>query len=95
MNKSIQKRFEHFMKIKMLFLSYRKNEDEFLKAWERFKKNPKTSIITNHEDAQFFAECERFTKLIIKTRHANKELDKKWNELVSKKEELEKRDNSK
>ena len=91
MNKNSQKKLEYFLEIESLYLSFRKNEDEFLKSWERFKKNPKTSIITNYEDSKFYADCERFTKLIIKTRNANEELDKKFDELVLNKEKLEKR----
>jgi len=91
MNKSKQKRLEHFLEIELLYLSLRENEDEFIKSWKRFKKNPKTSIITNHEDAQFYADCEKFTKLIIKTRNLNEELDKKFDELVLSKEKSEKR----
>ena len=95
MNKNSQKRYEYFHEIESLYLSFKKNEDDFIKSWEKFKKNPKKSIITNHTDAQFYADCEKFTKLIIKTRVANEKLDKKFDELVLHKEKSEKRGNEK
>jgi hypothetical protein len=86
-----QNRFEYFMGIELLYLNFRKNEDEFIKIWKRFEKNPKKVIITNHEDAQFYTDCEKFVKLIIKTRQDHEELDKRWEALVLNKEKSKKR----
>ena len=95
MSKNSQKRFEYFLEVESLYLNFKKNEDEFLKSWEKFKKNPKKQTITNHADAQFYADCEKFTELIIKTRIANKKLDEKFDELVSRSEESKKGDKKK
>jgi hypothetical protein len=84
-------RCEYFFEVESLYLSFRKNENKFIESWNRFKKDPRKCIITNRADAQFYADCEKFTKLIIKTRLVNEELDKKWNKLVLDKEESEKR----
>jgi len=83
-----QERFEYFSEIESLYLTFRKNEDGFMESWMRFKKNSKKFIIMNHADAQFFADCEKFTKLIIKTRSVREELEKKWDDLVSKERKI-------
>jgi hypothetical protein len=91
LSKTRDARFEYFLQIESLYLNLRKNEDEFIESWKKFIKNPKKVIITNHTDAQFYTDCERFTKLIIKTRNAHEELDKKYDELVLRKEKSKKR----
>ena len=88
---SDSERCELFQEIESVYLNFKNNEDDFIKSWENFKNNPKTRVIANNEVAQFYADCERFTKLIIKTHQDNEELDKKWDELVSKNKKLEKR----
>ena len=66
MKETSQKRYKYFLEIESLFLNLKKNEDEFIESWKRFKHNHKTSIITNSEDIKFYDACEKFTKLIIK-----------------------------
>ena len=86
-----QRRYEYFCGLELLYLNFKSNKDDFPQSWENFKKNPKKVIITDHEDAKFYTDCEKFTKLIIKTRLAHEELDKKWDALYSRKGKLQKR----
>jgi len=86
---------EIFVALELIHLNLIKNEDEFIKSWETYKKKSEKIIISNHEDAQFYADCEKFTKLIIKTRKDHQELDEKWDQLGSSKRQLEKRDKKK
>ena len=86
---------EIFVALELIHFNLIKNEDDFIKSWDRYKKKSEKVIITNHEDAKFYADCEKFTKLIIKTRKDHDELDKKWDQLRSSKRKLEKRGNKK
>jgi hypothetical protein len=92
---SSQKRYDYFCGLELLYLNFKNNEDDFLRSWEKFKKNPTKAIITNHADAQFYADCEKFTKLIITTRIAREELEKRWNELVSDEKKIREKRNVK
>jgi hypothetical protein len=91
MSKANQKLSEIFIELESMHLNLIKNEDEFIKSWNRYKEKSEKVIITNYESAQFYADCEKFTKLIIKTRLAHEELDKKWDALYSRKGKLQKR----
>ena len=82
MKKSLPKDFEFLLPVEGTYLDIIKNEDEFVKSWEKFKKNHKKSIITNHVDIQFHNDCEKFTDSIIKTRTENKELDQNLQNLA-------------
>ena len=86
-----QRRYEYFCGLELLYLNFKSNKDDFPQSWENFKKNPKKVIITDHEDAKFYTDCEKFTKLIIKTRQDHEELDKRWEALVLNKEKSKKR----
>jgi len=90
MSKSKDERFEYFLEIKSLYLNLRKNENGFVKSWEKFNNNSHKLTITNRIDAQFYADCENFIKLIVRTRLAHKELDRKWDDLVLRKSKAEK-----
>ena len=79
---------EIFVALELIHFNLIKNEDDFIKSWEQYKKKSEKVIITNHEDAQFYADCEKFTKLIIKTRSVREELEKKWDDLVSKERKI-------
>jgi len=82
---------EIFVALELIHYNLIKNEDDFIKSLEQYKKKSEKVIITNHEDAQFYADCEKFTKLILKTRKDHEELDKKWDQLLSSKRKLERR----
>jgi len=86
---------EIFVALELIHFDLIKNEDDFIKSWTRFKKNPKTRVIVNHEHAKFYADCEKFTKLILKTRKDHQELDQKWNQLRLSKRKLERAGNKK
>ena len=86
---------EIFVALELIHFNLTKNEDDFIKSLEQYKKKSKKVTITNHEDAQFYADCEKFTKLILKTRKDHLELDKRWDQLGSSKRKLEKRGNKK
>jgi hypothetical protein len=86
---------EIFVALELIHFDLIKNEDDFIKSWERYKKKSEKVIITNHEDAQFYADCEKFTKLILKTRKDHQELDKKWDQLRLSKKKLEMAGNKK
>ena len=84
-----------FHELESLHLNLIKNEDEFIKSWRRYKKKSEKIVITNHEDAKFYADCEKFTKLIIKTRIVHEEVDKKWDKLVSDEKQIREQTNVK
>jgi|APSaa5957512535_1039671.scaffolds.fasta_scaffold549604_1 hypothetical protein len=90
-----QRRYEYFCGLELLYLNFKSNKDDFPQSWENFKKNPKKVIITDHEDAKFYTDCEKFTKLIIKTRNDYEELEKRWNKLVSDEKQIREKRNVK
>ena len=95
MSKANQKLSEIFIELESMHLNLIKNEDEFIKSWNRYKEKSEKVIITDHEDAKFYTDCEKFTKLIIKTRNDYEELEKRWNKLVSDEKQIREKRNVK
>jgi hypothetical protein len=95
LKRGLPKNFEFILPVEFAYLDIIKNEDKFVKSWEKFKKNHQKSTVTNRVDVKFYDDCEKFTELVIKTRIANKELDQDLRDQILRTEKFRKEDNRK